>query len=252
MARVRGGRTRRDPFVRIERTVIEDPDLSAVAKVVLAWLLDKTTFPGGWETDVARIAEIMHEGVYAIRTALDDLDRIHYLHRVEGTKHGGRGKKAEWWVTDDPSKPWIESEVLELIPAANRAEIAANRDPAPISIQTEVIQPKAGARARSASKSSAAAKRSEPRTIGDSRALLLATEVWEAADPKPALGFPQVRSVARKLVAVRPESIHELVKAMLAARTMTVASVELVLNTKKRDGNDFEAAAAAYMKEQRQ
>lgn len=230
MARLVGHRTRRGPYVQIEMTLMEDPTLTFKAKALYGWLLDRSTFPGGWDTDVNSIVAITAESTFAVRAGLVELEEAGYLTRTDAGA-GGRGKKAEWHVYEEPETPRKPRGLGGDLSAVIALDERGNRDVTPTYPNLN-NQPREGARSRSPRKSTAA-----PRGITDSRALLLATEVWESADPKPALGFAQVRSVARKLVAVRPESIHELVKAMLAAPTITVAAVEIVLNRKTTNGH---------------
>lgn len=85
-----------------------------------------------------------------------------------------------------------------------------------------------------------------PPTHSDARARLIADAVWKGSDPKPALGYPQVLAVARKLAAVRSDD-PVIVAAMLAAPTVTVAAVEVVLNKRKpknRAAEDWQATFA--------
>lgn len=88
-----------DPFVRFPRELLENPSLSFKAKGLLAWLLDKGEFPGGWETEVARICVITAEGRDAVRATLAELELAGYLTRL-GSAKGGRGQRMEWHVRD--------------------------------------------------------------------------------------------------------------------------------------------------------
>lgn len=251
MARLIGHRTRRDPFVRIERTVMEDAGLSFKAKALYGYLLDKGEVPG-WATDVERICTVTADGAYAIRAALVELEAAGYLVRTDAGA-GGRGRRAEWHIYDE-AKPAENREVSQpRLIAETATDARGNRDATPTHRESNKKTEKEGARARSARKSGAAPKPNEPRTIEDARALLIADEVWRRADPKPALGFPQVRLVARKLAAVRGDD-HSIIEAMLAAPTITVAAVEIVLNGRgpRRNGSRQEPTAEDWAATERE
>lgn len=100
-ARLVSHREHPDPFVRFPRHLLENPSLSWKAKGLLAWLLDKGDFPGGWETEVARIVSLGSDGKAAVRAMLAELELAGYLERLDEGK-GGRGRRIEWHVTDDP------------------------------------------------------------------------------------------------------------------------------------------------------
>jgi hypothetical protein len=138
MPRVVAHRRRGDPFVRIEREIMENPALSFKAKALYGWLLDKGEFPGGWDTDVERIATITSDGEYAIRAALVELESVGLLVRTDTTL-GGRGRKAEWHLYDD-TKGTENREVSE----ESGAEIAVverdNRDSAPHNRETSLSE----------------------------------------------------------------------------------------------------------------
>lgn len=108
-----------DPFVRFPRELLENPTLSFKAKGLLAWLLDKGEFPGGWETEVARVCAITAEGRDAVRATLAELELAGYLTRL-GSAKGGRGQRMEWHVRDHtllPENPEVSGEAERIIPS---------------------------------------------------------------------------------------------------------------------------------------
>lgn len=107
-----------DPFVRFPRELLENPSLSFKAKGLLAWLLDKGEFPGGWETEVSRICSITSEGRDAVRATLAELELAGYLTRL-GSAKGGRGQRMEWHVRDHSilsENPEVSVESERIIP----------------------------------------------------------------------------------------------------------------------------------------
>lgn len=69
---------RRDRFTTIDRTTVNDSRLSFKARGLLIWLLDK---PDDWRCDSTQIAQAGTEGREAVRSALNELEAMGYLHR---------------------------------------------------------------------------------------------------------------------------------------------------------------------------
>lgn len=74
----------------VPNTLLEDPDISWQAKGLLVYLLSR---PEGWEVREAHLVNVSNAprtGLAAVRSALAELEKFHYLRR--GWENGDRGR----------------------------------------------------------------------------------------------------------------------------------------------------------------
>lgn len=90
---------REDPFVRIPKQVLANPDLSWQAKGILSYLIGK---PSGWKTQVADIVKHGKDGESAVRSALKELRIAGYAELLKERDEHGRVKSWIWKISDSP------------------------------------------------------------------------------------------------------------------------------------------------------
>jgi hypothetical protein len=88
-----------DPFARVPKKILDDPDLTWKAKGVLGYLLGK---PSGWKVRVKDIANRGKDGVDAIRSALDELRTSGYADLDRVTDETGKIIEWFWKIADEP------------------------------------------------------------------------------------------------------------------------------------------------------
>ena len=71
---------REDPFARVDKRLLDDPELSWTAKGILAYLLGK---PKDWKLRVSDIVKHGNQGKHAVRAALNELRSFGYAEYVE-------------------------------------------------------------------------------------------------------------------------------------------------------------------------
>lgn len=97
-------------WTSLPNALLEDRSMSWRARGILAYLLSR---PDGWETDSVRLAALAGEvgerrsrraeGRDAVRSALEEIERAKYLHRVRVQGPGGRWS-TEYYVFDHPTE----------------------------------------------------------------------------------------------------------------------------------------------------
>lgn len=114
---------RETPFVQIDKTCLQDPNLSFKAKGVLAYLLSK---PEGWRANYQDIVNHGRDGTESVRSGMAELAKAGYakLNRIRGEK--GQLLGQEWHVyeqpqnmTSNPVKSPISTENRETRVSAN-------------------------------------------------------------------------------------------------------------------------------------
>lgn len=241
MARLIGHRTRRDPFVRIERTVMEDAGLSFKAKALYGYLLDKGEVPG-WTTDVEKICALTADGAYAIRAALVELEVAGYLVRTDSGS-GGRGRRAEWHVFDE-AKPAENREVSQLALIAETAIVSrGNRDAAPTHRESN----------KKTKKDSAAAPQKAARQHREyeDRARELVKAAWGARPVLPGVSFIGVAQLVERFLSVG-RSETDVAAALLSCRAFTANAIEFELNGPRRNGARQEPTAEDWAATERE
>lgn len=98
---IRRGPMGGDHYTQIHNGVFRDRRLSPKAKGVFGYI---STHTDGWSTSAERIAEEMNVGITAIRGALDELKRYHYLVRGRERKPDGRLGESWMFLTDLPAQ----------------------------------------------------------------------------------------------------------------------------------------------------
>ena len=88
------------PYAQIDNRVIDNCRLSAKAKWILLYLLNR---PPGWTLIIKDIGNRLKDGRDAVRSALDELEKEGYLVRGRGRNALGRWDEYDYKVYEDPS-----------------------------------------------------------------------------------------------------------------------------------------------------
>jgi hypothetical protein len=89
---------RENPYVQIDKTVINDPRLSWKAKGLMAFLLSK---PDDWEVNVTNLIKQSRDGKDGVYSALKELIRYGYVCRREN-RIKGRFVQVEYLIFENP------------------------------------------------------------------------------------------------------------------------------------------------------
>ncbi|NBJ90921.1 DUF6017 domain-containing protein [Acutalibacter sp. 1XD8-36] len=100
---------------------LRDPALSLKAKGLLSQML---ALPDDWDYSVAGLAYINREGVGAIRSAINELERAGYLQRVQGRGSGGKLVNIVYNVYEQPvcKNPTTDNPLTEKLPMENSTQ----------------------------------------------------------------------------------------------------------------------------------
>ena len=90
---------REDPFSRIPKTILDDPELSWKAKGILAYLLGK---PTGWKVRVKDICNKSTDGESSVRAGLNELRDKGYAKLEETRDERRRIVEWTWKIADSP------------------------------------------------------------------------------------------------------------------------------------------------------
>jgi hypothetical protein len=71
----------------VHNALIEDEKLSWKARGILIYLLSK---PDHWRTSTAHLASVSPEGIHAVRTGLQELERAGYVKRIRKQNPSGQ------------------------------------------------------------------------------------------------------------------------------------------------------------------
>lgn len=82
---VRVAKNSNNPFVMLDKRVTEDVGLSWKAKGIMAYLLSR---PDDWTVNVADLTQRSADGVAAVRTGLEELERAGYVVRRQRREQG--------------------------------------------------------------------------------------------------------------------------------------------------------------------
>lgn len=104
---------RRNPYVHLDKTCLEDPRLTFRAKGLHAYLLSK---PDNWRVYLKEIAQHTKEQYTALSTAMDELLRHHYAIRYQVRQPDGKiaGYETVVFETPDDAASYAEFYDLEL------------------------------------------------------------------------------------------------------------------------------------------
>lgn len=94
MAIHRTQHNKNNPYVMLNKGFLDDPNLSAKAKGILAYLLSR---PDGWVTRTEQIASVMKDGLESIKSGLRELEGNGYFKRFAVRDDKG---KITHWVKD--------------------------------------------------------------------------------------------------------------------------------------------------------
>lgn len=81
------GRRPTDTYTVVPNQILTNTKLSWRARGILAFILSK---PDGWRTSAAHLAQQGPDGLYAIRTALTELEAAGHLERIRTQDRQGR------------------------------------------------------------------------------------------------------------------------------------------------------------------
>jgi hypothetical protein len=88
-----------DPFARVTKSMLDDPELSWQAKGILAYLLGK---PQNWKLRVKDLSNRARNGESSIRSALDELRSCGYAELTPIRNNHGRVTEWIWRIGDFP------------------------------------------------------------------------------------------------------------------------------------------------------
>jgi len=98
---IRKGLNREKPYVIIEKTILQDKNLSWKARGILAYLL---SLPENWTLYVKELlAHSEMDGEKATRTGLNELIEFGYIHRRAARREDGKFRGQEYLVYEDPA-----------------------------------------------------------------------------------------------------------------------------------------------------
>ena len=105
-------------FTQIPNNLIRNPDLSSKSLGVIVYLL---SLPPGFRISLKGLCKVRKEGEAAMRTAIQELERLNYMMIVHERSNSGRFIGSRWIVSDEPIMDWapylenpvVDSQVLE-------------------------------------------------------------------------------------------------------------------------------------------
>ncbi len=88
-----------DPFARVNKSMLDDPNLTWQAKGVLAYLLGK---PENWKPQVRDLVKRSKNGEAAVRSVLKELRKLGYAKLNQVRDSHGRVTGSAWHISDAP------------------------------------------------------------------------------------------------------------------------------------------------------
>jgi len=88
-------RKRENPFVQIDKTMINDPEISWKAKGILSYLLSK---PDDWITYISDLEKRAKDGRDSVRAGISELIEVGYIEKKVARDENGRFKGYEYIV----------------------------------------------------------------------------------------------------------------------------------------------------------
>lgn len=88
-----------DPFARVNKNLLNDPEVPWAAKGIMAYLLGK---PPGWKLRVSDIVKHGPMKAGGVRAALNRLRAAGYAIYEQGKADGGRFSEGRWRIADTP------------------------------------------------------------------------------------------------------------------------------------------------------
>ncbi|MEV0996786.1 hypothetical protein [Nonomuraea sp. NPDC050202] len=92
---------RADNFTQVSNDLARDRRISRRARGLFVEL---ASHQEGWMTSIAALVELGPEGVHAIRSAIEELEKYGYLVRIQRRDAKGRLGETEYWITDCPEE----------------------------------------------------------------------------------------------------------------------------------------------------
>ena len=124
-----------DPFARIDKVPINDPELSFKAKGVLVYVLSK---PDGWEVNITDLDNHATDGERSIRAGIDELLKYKYCQRYKIIHP--TTKQIRKWLYCFFERPYA-GDVAELITIPDPDCLNVNVDPDPDCLNLHVENP---------------------------------------------------------------------------------------------------------------
>ena len=104
---------RENPYVQIDKTVLNDTRLSWKAKGLMAFLLSK---PDTWEINIKNLIKQAKDGKEAVYSGITELIQFGYLVRTE-SRNMGRFAQVVYLIYENPLVHPTQSDFLEEIEA---------------------------------------------------------------------------------------------------------------------------------------
>lgn len=95
----RANHDKQNPYVILDKKIINNPNLSFKAKGILTYLLSK---PPGWQVRISDIQKHSTDGRESIISGLRELENAGYFSRVQKRDQSGRFTKSKTDIYEDP------------------------------------------------------------------------------------------------------------------------------------------------------
>lgn len=95
----RANHDKQNPYVTLDKKIINNPNLSFKAKGILTYLLSK---PPGWQVRISDIQKHSTDGRESIISGLRELENAGYFSRVQKRDQSGRFTKSKTDIYEDP------------------------------------------------------------------------------------------------------------------------------------------------------
>jgi hypothetical protein len=92
-------------FTQIPNDLIRNPNLSSKSLGVIVYLL---SLPPGFRISLKGLCKARKEGEAAMRTAIQELERLNYMMIVHERSNSGRFIGSRWIVSDEPIMNWAQ------------------------------------------------------------------------------------------------------------------------------------------------
>ncbi|HEY0090237.1 MAG TPA: hypothetical protein VGB37_15420 [Candidatus Lokiarchaeia archaeon] len=97
---------RENPFVQVDKDIINDKNLSWKSKGILVYLLSK---PDSWKIYEKEISEHSKDGIRATRSGIKELIKFKYIERIQKKDKQNKFAGYEYNVYEVPKDKWVTS-----------------------------------------------------------------------------------------------------------------------------------------------
>ena len=116
-----------DPFARIDKIPINDPNISYKAKGILIYILSK---PDGWQMNIKDLDNHASDGEKAIRSGLAELENTKYVRRYKVID--SKTKRIRKWLYQFHERPYVgeiaEIQIIEIDPDSHNGKVVLDPD----------------------------------------------------------------------------------------------------------------------------